>query len=127
MEADEAETSRIKEPHQLYDFANKHLHLPHKHIIEKKGRAIYRRHFHCECCPPPHAHVGMRGCLQLLSLCAGAPIVGGSPIDRRIKHCNTLKFSLNDKKCGIKKLHQITDLGKPGVGVGNATGSGWGG
>ena len=48
MEADESETSKIKEPHQLYEFANKHMHLPYKHIFDKKGHAIFRRHFYCD-------------------------------------------------------------------------------
>ena len=48
---------------------------------------------------------------------ADVPISGQDSIDRRIKHCKTLKFNLNDKKCGVKKIHQITDVGKPGDGA----------
>ena len=57
----------------------------------KKGRAIYRRHFYY------------------------VPTTGEKSIDRRIKHCNRMNFQLNGNKCGIKKIHQITDVGKPGL------------
>ena len=60
--------------------------------------------------------------MLVVSTCAflsvDVPVSGEKSIDRRIEHCKTLQCALNgDKKKGmIKKLHQITDVGKPGIG-----------
>jgi hypothetical protein len=88
MESGEDEVSRIKDVHAYYEYCNNNHRLGHAQFVkEKKGIGIYRRVFHF------------------------VPLSGPDSIDRRIQQCKTLE---TDDLGGIKKLHSLVDIGKPG-------------
>ena len=91
--------SRIKDPYEHYLYCNKEHCLGHQKFLEKKGQGIYRRVFHW------------------------VPLSGPDSIDRRIQRCGAIKADELD--AGIKKLHQLVDIGKPGVCAPPLQGSHW--
>ena len=88
IEAGEDEVSKIKDCYQHYKYCAREMGLGHQQFLAKKGHGIYRRVFHW------------------------VPLSGPDSIDRRIQQCNALK---SEDLGGIKSLHQLMDIGKPGA------------
>ena len=96
MESGTDEVSKIKDCYEHFMFCEREMQLGHEKFLKKQGTGIYRRVFHW------------------------VPLSGPDSVDRRIQQCRALEAeeleSLSGSaKVGIKKLHQLADVGKPGV------------